>query len=122
MPLTLGEMSEGLKKDYHGKFTEQLNQASALVKLMEQERERKEKLIRESLEPWRLWLVDHIKWRRAKRWLVRSFVIKEQPGNYQGENVTITQVWKGKRLIKTSNFPIRELRFVRHSYRGGDGE
>lgn len=115
--LKISEISSAFKTEYQSEFIKQLNTEPVLSRLVREEKERKEKIIRESLEPWRLWLVDHIKWRRAKRWLVREFRVVE---NANG-NKRIMRVYKGGLLLNYEEFPIGpEMRFVRHRFQGGD--
>lgn len=106
--------------EYKKKLIERLAEPSLISKLMREENDRKERLIRESLNPWRIWLMDRLKWRWVRRLVLRPYHIEERIHNERWH----MSIYKGKRLLNVSIMPIAssEIRFVRHSYEGGQQE
>lgn len=85
-----------LDKSYQKSIHEQLNMEPILAKMVREQAERKENLIRESLHPFRAWLVKKTKW----KWLLRSYRVVE---SNRGDKV-MYQIYKGNRLLKEALF------------------
>lgn len=106
-----------MDKHYKEKIVAQLNIEPVLAKIIREENERKERLIRESLDPWRLWLLDRVKWRWLRRSLTRAYRIEERV--YDGHRRL--RVYKGKKQLRVEIEELGpEIRFVRHTYQGGE--
>lgn len=107
----MSDLGRFLQEDYKEDIIRKLNEPSIMVQLVEKEEARKERILRECLEPWRLMLFDRIKWRPFRRFLVRDFLIVEKTG-LNKDRLFLT-VWKGGKILKVEDTPIKKVRFVR---------
>lgn len=92
-----------MENAYRDKLLHQLNVEPILIKIMREEAELKEKMIRDTLHPFRRWLVNRTKW----RWLVSGYRFEQ---HFTGEKL-IMRLYRGTKLLRHEEIDRRPITF-----------